>query len=468
MAEKRTFEKLAIDNVDDFIFGTCPNPVKTKKGLVLGGGDVIPELNFTLPTIDLATEGVDKAYTIYRNIAHDSLERAAQLIMRDKNNTIPGVQLEYETTVEFTLNPEWGINVNKILLEEMDAAEKQYGLKSSLRFTVNDNREFVRPPEMRSGENWEKMQAAIKQASLDGADFISIESTGGKEVSDEALVRGDLEKYVFALGVMAPRDMHFLWSSFSDIATAHGAMPAGDSSCGFANTGMVLAEKGFLSRMFAAVARVATVPRALCAFEEGAIGPSKDCEYVGPYLKAITGSPIAMEGRTACGAHLSQVGNIANAVADLWSNESIQYIRLLSDMAPTVAMEQLIYDCRLTNVRKDLADKRFYRDLLVDSDCYNDPQGWIMRPDVVLRISEKIIAETEPLKRVKVACAATIEELRAAIGDGKLACDKRDEKWLKRMEKSLANIPDDPQEFWQQIKPSLDLDTFRPGDYELE
>ena len=54
-----------------------------------------------------------------------------------------------------------------------------------------------------------------------------------------------------------------------------------------------------------------TVPRSLVAFEQGAIGPNKDCAYEGPYLKAITGFPISLEGAEAAVAHLSPIGNIA-------------------------------------------------------------------------------------------------------------------------------------------------------------
>ena len=61
------------------------------------------------------------------------------------------------------------------------------------------------------------------------------------------------------------------------------------------------------------------------------------------------GIPISMEGRTAACAHLSPLGNIAGACADLWSNESVQNIKLLADMAPTVYYEQLEYDTRLFN-----------------------------------------------------------------------------------------------------------------------
>jgi methanol--5-hydroxybenzimidazolylcobamide Co-methyltransferase len=458
MTRIQTFDSLAIDNLDDFIFGTCPKPITTRHGVVLGGGDVVPELNFTLPTMEVTPDTIDKAYGIYRQIAHDALERAAEL-HHDQ------VQLEYETTVEFTMNPEWGITVNRILLEEMDAAKEKYGLKSSLRMTVNDNREFERPPLMRSGKNWDDMNELIVQSAKDGADFISIESTGGKEVSDEALVRGDLEKLIFAVGVLGARDMDFLWTNIVNLATSNGSLAASDSACGFANTAMVLAEKGFLARVFAAVVRVALVPRALVAFECGAVGPNKDCGYEGPYIKAITGMPIAAEGRTAAGAHLSQVGNISGATADLWSNESIQFTRLLSDMATTVGMEQLIYDCRLYNTNKDMAAKRFYRDLLVESDSHFDPQAWVLRPDVVLRISKGIIAESEPLPRTKVACVLAIEEIVKAQAAGLIPEDKKDAKWIKRMEKAIAGIPDDPGEFWEKIKPTLDLEKFRPEEY---
>ncbi len=91
------------------------------------------------------------------------------------------------------------------------------------------------------------------------------------------------------------------------------------------------------------------VPRSLVAFEQGAIGPSKDCAYEGPYLKAITGFPISLEGAEAAVAHLSPIGNIAKAVPDLWSNESVNNIKLLGGMAPTVSVEQLIYATRLMN-----------------------------------------------------------------------------------------------------------------------
>ena len=111
--------------------------------------------------------------------------------------------------------------------------------------------------------------------------------------------------------------------------------------------------------------------------EEGAVGPDKDCGYEGPFLKAITGIPISMEGKTAACAHLSPLGNIASACADLWSNESVQNIKLLSGMAPTAYMEQLEYDARLMNeaIRAGKMQCQVLQQLLVASDIYTRSTG---------------------------------------------------------------------------------------------
>ena len=321
------FDKLAYKSVDDFVYGSCPKPVTTKSGLVIGGGDVYPELNFTLPSMIVNEDSIKDAYQIYKDMTNGILNRARELYA-------PGVVIEYETLPEFTENPKWGIEVSKIIVDTMKEYEAKYGLKSAYRATPNDLREMNRPPIMRSGKYWEAMIESFAGCSQAGADFISVESTGGKELNDEALVNADI----------------------------NGSLPAGDSACGFGNTAMVLAERGMIPKVFAAVVRVATVARALAAFEEGAVGPSKDCAYEGVYLKAITGSPISCEGKSAACAHLSPIGNIAAAVTDLWSNESVQQVKLLAEMAPVVSIEQLVYDTRLMNTA---TKKGFRKELML-------------------------------------------------------------------------------------------------------
>lgn len=459
MAKK--FDKLAINNLDDFIYGTCPNPVTTKSGMVIGGGTVYPEINFTLPGMDVNDQTIDKALGIYSNIIDGVLKRAAELYA-------PGVLVEFETVPDFTEHPQYGIDANRILLNSIKEAADKYGLKAALRTTPNDLREMSRPPVMRGGKYWDTMLELYEQCAKDGSDFLSIESTGGKEINDEALVKADIRKAIFAMGVLGCRDMEYLWGNLVKLSDANGCFAAGDSACGFANTAMVLAEKGFIPHVFAAVMRVVAVPRALVAFEQGAVGPSKDCAYEGPYLKAITGSPIAMEGKTAAGAHLSPVGNIAAAVADTWSNESIQQVKLLSEMAPVVGMEQLVYDCRLMNVAKEKGQGLMMRDLLVESDAPLDVQAWVLRPDVVLKIAGGLVKEQDNFLRTKLAAKLTINELRDAIKAEKVKADRRDMKWLDKMEKAVDKIPDDPEQFYAEIKPELDMDKWHPEGYGLK
>ena len=46
------FKSLAISDPAELIFGLAPKPVTTRSGMVIGGGTVYPELNFTLPPIE--------------------------------------------------------------------------------------------------------------------------------------------------------------------------------------------------------------------------------------------------------------------------------------------------------------------------------------------------------------------------------------------------------------------------------
>ena len=133
------------------------------------------------------------------------------------------------------------------------------------------------------------------------------------------------------------------------------------------------------------------------AFEHGAIGPSKDCAYEGPVIKAITGCPIAMEGKSATCAHFSPLGNIAAAMCDLWSNESVQNVRLLSGNAPEAYAETLAYDCRLMNVATARHQALTLRDWLTESDEWLSPQAAILSPQATCRIAEAIVEYARPL-----------------------------------------------------------------------
>lgn len=457
---RNSYSKLAYSDLNDFVYGNCPKPVRTKSGLVIGGGTIYPELNFTLDGMNVNETTVKEAYKIYSDIINDALKKAKELYA-------PGVVLEFETLPDFTETPEWAIEVNRIILEIMKEYSDKYGLKTALRATLNDLREMERPPVMRSGKYWEAMLEGFEGCAKGGADFIAIESTGGKELNDDALVNAEIKQVIFALGVLGTRDMKFLWENLVDIAERNNCYPSGDSACGFANTAMVLAERGFIPKSFAAVVRVAAFPRALVAYEMGAVGPSKDCAYEGPYIKAITGVPIAMEGKTAACAHFSPIGNISAAVADLWSNESVQQIKLLSGMAPTVYMEQLIYDCRLMNIAAEKGKAIDFRDFLVDSDAKLDVQAYVLRPDVVFDISEKVLKEKSPFLRTKLAAQIAVEKIKEAIDNKEVRADKRDNRYLDMMAEQIEEIPDDEEKFYHEIKSEINESKFLPAEYGL-
>ena len=110
----------------------------------------------------------------------------------------------------------------------------------------------------------------VRASAEAGADVLSIESVGGKEVHDKALVFADMPGIAFALGVLAPRDMTYLWARIRDICDDHpGVVSGGNSACGFANTAMQLAGQKMLPEVLAAVVRAMSAARALVRLRAG-------------------------------------------------------------------------------------------------------------------------------------------------------------------------------------------------------
>lgn len=456
------FTSLAINSLDEFLYGHCPKPLRLNNGLIIGGGTVYPELNFTLPEMLIHPETMPEVRNQYRQMITSAITRAVEL-------GAPGLVVEFELLPDLTLKPEWGAEITLILREVLARAQADHGLPVGLRVTPNDIREFARPPFMRKGEFVDTMYRSFELCAKGGADLLSIESTGGKEVHDDAILNGDLPGAVFSLGILACRDMTTLWTNIVDIGAQTGSIPAGDTACGFANTAMVLAEQRFIPRVWAAVIRVMCVTRSLAAFEAGAVGPSKDCAYEGPYLKAITGYPISMEGAEAACAHLSPVGNIAKAVPDLWSNESVNNVRLLGAMAPTVSMEQLVYATRLMNTAAGHGPQaaRTLRDWWVESDALRDPQAYVLQPKVVLDLANEIIAETTPYLRTRRSALATLAVLRKAASSGEMALNRLEQRWLDKLSAQADSLPVDETELIALVLPGIDRSKVRLEEYGL-
>lgn len=429
------FENLAIADPAGLMFGIAPKPLACGRGLIVGGGAVYPELNFTLPTMSIEPSTWPEVRGHYEEIA-GMVRRAAQRLK------LPGLVLEFELLPPMTEHPGLGEEITGILSESLKTLHVESGIPTALRVTPTDIRDRTRPPVLRSGRDLDLLLESFERCGGGGADILSIESVGGKEVHDHALMYGDVAGIIFALGILAPRDMEFLWTHIVRIASRAGVIAGADSACGFANTAMQLASQKMLPEVLAAVVRAASAPRSLVAYACGAQGPSKDCAYEGPVIKAITGTPIAMEGKTAACAHHSPVGNVAAAMCDLWSNESVQNIRLLSGSAPEAYLESLAYDCRLFNEALKRSSAPALQTLLVESDIHLSPQAFVLSPEATIRIASAVVRGRTPYEQTLNAAREGALMLREAAGGGDLEINDRERPWLDKILRSLDAAPD--------------------------
>lgn len=438
-AKDNKYNKLTINNPDELVFGVATHPVECGHGLKIGGGQVYPEINFTLPTMKIEEQTWGEVLDHYRNIAEVISTRSVKL-------GLPGLVVEFEQLPPMTEHPQWGAEITKILKDALTALYESYGIPNALRVTVVDLRDADRPPLLRSGRYWELTHEAFVCAAQAGADILSIESVGGKEVHDQALLYGDLKGIVVALGSFGARDMEFLWKEISTIAKKHNVIAGGDTACGFSNTAMQLAGKGMIPSVLAALDRAASAPRSLVAYEQGAVGPSKDCAYEGPIIKAITGYPISMEGKSSSCAHFSPLGNIAGATADLWSNESVQNIQLLSGSAPEAYLELLAYDCRLFNTSIKAKESLKLRNWLVESDVGENVEALMLDPAEVIKIARAIVGESSGYLRTKSAVEAAFDSITQNISTGKINLSDVEKQWLDRYRGEIEGLPLDEKE----------------------
>ncbi len=456
------YSELSIADPKDLIFGISPKPLTTRRGMVIGGGMVYPELNFTLPTMSVEAATMPAVLDQYRQIITGALKRAVEL-------RPPGLVVEFETLPPMTIEPQWAVDITKLLADAMEDAHAKHGLKSVLRVTPTDIREFAKPPLIRSGRYWDSLLETFDRCAQAGAELLSIESVGGKEVHDEALTMGDMPGVLFGLCVMGSRDMRHLWTEIGKIADRRGATAAGDTACGFGNTAMVLAEQKLISRVFAAVVRAVTAVRSLVAYECGAVGPGKDCGYENPILKAITGFPMAMEGKSAACAHLSPLGNIAAASCDTWSNESVQNVKLLGGMAPTISLEQLVYDCRLMNqaLGEGRSSAESLRRWMVASDAGLDPQAYVLTPASCVEIAKAMVSAKDDYSAGRAAALTAVRLLREGVEAGELELGEREMPYLDMIARSVEELPEDESAFIGQMMGQVDTGRFVASEYGL-
>jgi methanol--5-hydroxybenzimidazolylcobamide Co-methyltransferase len=307
------------------------------------------------------------------------------------------------------------------------------------------------------------------EACAEHSDILSIESIGGKEVSDYAIIRNDVTGMLFAQAVLGGRDMEWLWPQIVRIAEKHGCIAGGDTDCAQANVAMYMAG-GFISKdvphTLAALCRAMAAGRSLVAYECGATGPGKDCGYENPILKAITGLPMSAEGKTSACAHMSLCGNVTAAVCDLWANEAVEYHEMFGGTTPAVFAEILGYDAAAMNSSIALGVQKEYQACLTNSDRYRSPQGFILCPDNAWEIGKAIVEHDDSMYARARAAALKCGQLM--LSDTRLRFTTYERDSLLHYLEELEALPEKEGAFIDLcLKRYSKVKAFNPASYEL-
>ena len=436
------YTSMAYGSAAEMIFGTAKFPVKVGLGPIeLGGGWVYPQI---VPHPRPGSEATkEKILREYQRMTDDALGRCVAL-------GFPGLVIEFEHIYQMTSQPEWAAAIHSQAKGQMTDYFNKYGLKSALVSTVAD----LRKPDMvhmRKSQELDWMLASFESTAANGADILSIETMGGKEVFDYAVQRQDIKGVLFGIGVLSAIDMAWLWPQIVATAKKNGITPGGDTDCARGNTAMFLAggyQSTDLPHTFAAMARAVSASRSLVAYECGAVGPSKDCAYEDPIVKAITGVPVTMEGKASACAHSELQSNLVGAVVDLWSNEAVEQHDMFGGSSVEVFTEILGYDVALMNSAITLGTAKELQDMMILSDKYRDTHGFMLAPDNAYQIGKAIVANVDSYYLRSKAAALKCAELMA--GDSKLLLTQFEKDAMAKAVKELNALPANEGDFIDQ------------------
>jgi len=453
------YKSMAYSSWDEMVFGNAIYPVRCGFDLEIGNGAVHPEIKYH-PRPG-AEENFETIYHEYERMTKDILDRCIQI-------GLPSVVLEIEHVFQLTDNTRWAREITHMTKWLLKEYHDNFGLKGAVRATVADIRKAENG--YRGSKEHKKILDSFMASAEGGADILSIESTGGKEVFNYAITRQDLEGCLFAVGILGSLDMEYLWRDIVKIANEYNIIPGGDTDCAHSNSAMFLAggyTSNELSHIFAALIRAIGATRSLVAFDMGAKGPDKDCGYEGTIIKAITGYPISMEGKSCACAHSDLMGNISAAVCDLWSNEAVQYAEMFGGTTPAVFTEILGYDVAQMNTALKLGYGKVLRDIFIASDELRDPQSFVISPRIAYNIASSIVEGNNYYERALFGLRRAYEELDKAQKEEALKLSTHEKDVLAQCGKIIESLPEDQEKFisdcidkYRGIVPGFRLDSY--------
>ncbi len=441
------YTKMAYDNADEMVFGVSKHPISYGFGLKVGAGRVIPEINYgPRPGKEKDPESLRKEYVDY--ISKDILNRAVTV-------GFPDVQLETEWVSQMG-NPKMATPVVEGQKAICEKYHEEYGLNCAVRQTIPDQREAEEGYRPGMGGKHAYPEALFNCAEIaceNGADVLSCETLGGKELADYAVTNGDITAFLFGVGYLGSIDMEYVWSEFVDICKKNKVVAGGDTNCSGANTSMFMAG-GYLDndvqRTYSAVTRAISAARTLVAPECGATGPDKDCGYEGPIVKAITGKPAAQEGKNCQCAHCDLQGNLIAQCADLWSNESVEYHPEFGGTSVQCWLGSIGYECSLMNTAIQCGQEKTLRDLYMISDRTRGPEGYILAYDNAWKIGKAIADVGDNIYlRARAAGLTAANIIKAGYDSKELALTNKQLEVLNTIIKDLSALPDDEGKFFE-------------------
>ena len=458
----KRYTQMENEKADDMVFGQTKHPVKMGLDQIMGGGVVVP--NIKVAPAEGSEESIDGLEATSKNIAFAACQRAADI-------GLPTVQIETEHVQQQSISREASERCTAVTWEQLEELHEKFGTAVSLMSTVADMREEENG--LRGSKFDIAMDESFEACAQNGASMLCIETIGGKVVSDFGISRGDVRAILYGIGVLGSIDMEYMWTKIVDCAKRNNVVPGGDTDCAQANTAMFLAgglTSKNVSHTIAAVARAIAGARSLVAIECGAMGPTKDCGYENPIVKAIASVPICAEGKNATCAHADLMGNLTAGVCDVWSNESVYNREEMGGPTPGVWLQSLGYECALMNTATQIGTAKALRDSYVLADKYRDPQGVVLSYDNAYLIGKAITEEGEDIYlRSRAAALKAIELINEAVDQGRIFLTRFERDTLDSTLKTYEQLPEDKNKF---IKASIKrygrkVKEHDPKEYEL-
>lgn len=457
--------RMAYSSPEDMVFGRSKRPVSYGHGIKVGAGRVIPEINYAPRAgAEADNEKLRREYVQY--ITKDVIVRAVNL-------GFPDLQLETEWISLMGRDMDLSASIVHSQKEYIEDMHDRFKINLAVRHTIPDLRLFEE--NVRGGENefHSPLVESAETACENGADVLSVESIGGKELTDYAITHGDITAYLFGSGYLGSLDVDHLWTQLVDICKRNGTVPGGDTNCASSNMAMFMAG-GFMDndvqKTFAAVARCISAARTLTAVEAGATGPGKDCGYENVIVKAITGTPMSQEGKSSQCAHCDLVGNLMAQCCDLWSNESVAYHPEFGGTSVQCWTGAIGYECSLMNTAITARKDKVLRDLYMFSDRGRSPESYVLAFDNAWRIG-KAIADTgnNIYERSKAAAVMGTRILLDGYEKRELGLTRRQFSTLNRIFRELEALPDEEDLFLEMCLKKYQplVPGFRPENYGL-